>query len=70
MQMKIQLRKDWEIKPEVQQLEGKVFNFAKAWDITDEDSSIYAGEQAMMPIDPNYPVSAPTWIASGDLVPA
>ena len=68
--MKVKLRKDWQIKSEAQQLEGKVFEFIEAWDITDDDSSIYVGEKAMMPVDPSYPANAPSWIASGDLVPA
>jgi len=68
--MKVQMRKDWKIRPEAMQLEGKVFSFVQMWDITEDDSTIYVGEKAMMPVDPAYPIEAPAWIASGDLVPA
>ena len=69
MKMKVQIRPDWEVKPEARQLDGKVFDFVRGWEITEEDSCMYVGEVAMLPtyID-DYPISAPAWIASGDLV--
>lgn len=68
--MTVKLRKDWEIKPEALQLDGKTYQFRHGWLITEEDSSIYAGEQAMIAFDPTYPEDAPVWIATGDLVSA
>jgi hypothetical protein len=55
------------VRPEAKQLDGKTYTFKFGWDITAQDSSIYAGEQAWIPNDPNYPDDAPPWIASGDL---
>jgi hypothetical protein len=69
--MKVTLRTNWPIKPEAAKIDGMVFNFMKAFDITEDDSKpFYVGEQAMMAVDPSYPLDAPTWIASGDLTPA
>ena len=69
-QLKVQLRNDWQTKPEALQLEGKVFAFKEMYELTEDDTSLYVGETAMMPVDPAYPADAPTWIASGDLVAA
>jgi hypothetical protein len=59
----------FKLKPSAAQLDGKEFYFRKAWPIGSDDSSIYAGEWAMMPCvtDGNYPREAPAWIATGDL---
>ena len=61
-----------EVRPNAEQLEGRVFFFREGWVITEEDSSIYASETAMLPITkegyPKYPEDGPIWIASGDLV--
>lgn len=68
--MKVTLRTDWPIKPEAAAIDGMVFSFMKGFDITKDDAKpFYVGEQAMMAIDPTYPLDAPTWIASGDLTP-
>ncbi len=68
MKYKVTIRKELaEVKPEVKQIDGKVYDFRYGWKIEKTDSSIYAGEDAMIPMDVNYPVDAPTWIASGDL---
>jgi hypothetical protein len=69
-QMKVQLRNDWKIKPEALQINGKVFKFIPMHELTEDDTSIYVGETAMMAVDPSYPDDAPSWIASGDLVTA
>lgn len=69
-QMKVQFRNIDKIKPEGVQLDGKVFAFKAMYELTQDDTSIYVGETAMMPVDSNYPEDAPTWIASGDLVAA
>jgi len=70
--MTVQIRKngDWNIKPEALQIDGKTYQFREMFSLTEDDSSIYVGEKAMMAVDPNYPKDAPVWIASGDLVPA
>ena len=70
VQMTVQIRRrdGLQVKPWAEQIDGKTYSFRKAWDITKEDSSIYAGEQAMQPVDETYPLDAPAWIASGDLV--
>ncbi len=57
-----------DIRSEAMQLDGKVFNFIDGWVMTEEDTSIYIGETAMIARDENYPVDAPAWIASGDLI--
>lgn len=64
---KVQLRRDWQVKPNAEQLDGKVYEFYHGWVIEKEDSDLYAGETAMIPSDENYPRDAPCWIASGDL---
>ena len=56
-----------EVKPEAEQVDGKVYSFREGWPIGDEETSIYQGEWAMIAWDKDYPDTAPTWIASGDL---
>jgi hypothetical protein len=58
-----------EVRPEAEQLEGRVFVFRRGWTIDAEDREEYAGEAAMIAYDPTYPKDAPGWIASGDLEP-
>ena len=58
-----------EVKPEAEQIDGKVYMFRFGWDIEDDDNR-YPGEQAWIPDDNRYPAGAPIWIASGDLLPA
>lgn len=55
------------VKPEAELVDGKIFNFGFGWNIEEVDHSLYKGEKAMFPMDENYPHSAPSWIASGDL---
>ena len=72
MRMQVKLRRGdgWNLKPEAEQLDGKVFDFCSGWEITKDDSSIYAGEHAWVPdLKSGYPLEAPAWIASGDLEP-
>jgi hypothetical protein len=70
--MKVQIRRDsgLKVRPEAEQIDGKCFDFIEGWYISEEDSSIYVGETAMIPrhLNTDYPYSAPDWIASGDLV--
>jgi len=68
MTVRIRRCEGWQVKPWAEKIDGKTYSFRKAWDITKDDSSIYAGEQAMQPIDETYPFDAPAWIASGDLI--
>lgn len=61
----------FKVKPEAEQLDGKVFYFCERWDISSEDTTLpIVGEKAMSPrlSDTSYPPDAPVWIASGDLV--
>lgn len=53
------------VKPEAEQLEGKVFIFRDGW-IADADE-LYAGEKILIPNDFDWPADAPTFIAAGDL---
>jgi hypothetical protein len=57
----------WVVKPECEAIDGKKATFLAGWLIEAEDSSIYAGETAMvpMPVDHHWPLS---FVASGDLV--
>lgn len=65
---RVRVRRDLaELRPCAEQLDGRVFSFIEGWVMGEADTSIYVGETAMVPQDPNYPVGAPTWIASGDL---
>lgn len=69
---RVKLRRDetFQVKPEAEQLDGKVFELREMWVIEDEDTSLpIVGEKAMSPRpnDETYPKDAPIWIASGDL---
>jgi hypothetical protein len=61
----------WVVKPEAEQLEGRTYRFRMGWQLTSEDTGIYAGEAAMVAVwddaEYPYPETAPVWIASGDL---
>jgi len=67
---RIQLRRGegWVVKPEAEQLDGKVHPFRFGWIISSDESSIYAGEGAWIAHPDDWPEDAPAWIASGDLV--
>ena len=68
MRFKVKIRRGLaKVKPEANQVDGCVFNFIEGWVMDAEDTSIYIGERAMIPRDNNYPITAPSWIASGDL---
>ena len=70
MKYLVKIRRDLaEVRPESEQIDGLVFNFEEGWIMDEEDTSIYIGETAMIPRDKNYPIDAPTWVASGDLSP-
>ena len=62
---KIQIRRDRPVKPEAEQVDGKVYRFREGW-IENEDES-YPGEFTWIVDDPTYPKDAPIWIAEGDL---
>lgn len=53
------------VRPEAEVLDGKTFRFRIGWVMGGDDP--YPGEYAMIPEDSRYPVTAPPWIASGDL---
>jgi hypothetical protein len=55
--------------PEAEQIDGNVYEFQLGWVLEESDTSIYIGETAMVPDDPSYPKTAPSWVASGDLKP-
>ena len=54
------------VKPEAEQIDGKVYLFMRVWTI-DFDDPRYPGETAWAPVDVTWPRDAPAWIASGDL---
>ena len=56
------------VKPESELVDGKSFEFVEGWIMDEDDTSIYVGEAAMIPHDAEYPIEAPIWIASGDLI--
>ena len=70
MKYRVKLRRSdkYRVKPEAEQIDGRVFEFAEGWEMDESDTSIYIGEMAMLPRDDNYPIEAPGWVASGDLV--
>ncbi len=69
MILKVNIRMDLgKVRPEASQIDGNVYYFSFGWIIEESDSSLYVGESAMIPRDPNYPEDAPNWIASGDLM--
>ena len=69
MKYRVELRRNFaEIKENAKQIDGKTYNFVEGWVMNNEDTSLYIGEMAMVPRDENYPMNAPDWIASGDLV--
>lgn len=57
------------VKPEAEQLDGQIFEFCEYWTIEEGESELpIAGESAMVARPGgSYPLSAPEWIASGDL---
>ena len=68
-QYRVKIRRDIPVKPEAEQLDGKVYWFYEGWEIVESDNRTYAlGELAMIQDDTDYPEDAPQWIESGDLV--
>lgn len=63
----VRVRRDWPVKPEAEQVDGKEWIFRFGWRITEEDSLRYAGEDAWVANDFDWPADAPMWLASGDL---
>jgi len=55
----------WEVKPNAEQLDGKIYLFTTGFVI--EDSSIYEGEMAFIPADENYPLGCGAFGLPGDL---
>lgn len=68
MTVKIRRTSGLVVKPEAEQIDGKTYSFMNGWEISTEDSSIYAGEIAMIPCGEDYPDDAPSWVSSGDLM--
>lgn len=66
---KVKLRRGdkFKVKPECEQIDGKVYEFTYGWIIEKSDSKLYAGETAWLCYDENYPLKG--WMASGDLIP-
>jgi hypothetical protein len=61
------------VKPAAAVLDGHTFRFTPGWVMSEEDTSIYVGETAMLFADwtavaNEYGDETPAWIASGDLV--
>lgn len=55
-----------EVRANAEQIDGKTFRFRFGWTMDADDA--YPGETAMLADDPTYPIDAPLWIASGDLI--
>lgn len=69
--LKINLRcgEGWEVKPEAEELDGKIYEFREGWTIEEGDSSLYVGEKAMLfEIKEGEPRPKIGWVASGDLI--
>lgn len=66
--MTVKVRRDIgrEVKPSVEQIDGKTYQFRLGWTMDDNDP--YPGEEAWIAHDETYPHNAPVWIASGDLI--
>lgn len=67
--MTIKVRRDIgkEVKPEVEQVDGKTYWFRPGWLMDENDP--YPNEEAWIVNDLTYPLyDAPIWIASGDLI--
>lgn len=66
----VKIRRDWiaEVKPEAEITDGMRHPFTYGWEIEKGASSIYVGETAWIPEPEGWPLEAPGWIASGDLV--
>lgn len=53
------------VKPEAEQVDCKIYLFRYGWLIED---GLYFGETAWIAVDKEWPIDAPVWIASGDLI--
>ena len=64
----VRIRRDIKraVRPEAEQLDGKTYSFRFGWLMAEDEP--HPGEEAWIPHDTAYPIDAPTWIASGDLV--
>jgi hypothetical protein len=56
-----------QIKPAARAIDGQRYYFSCGWVMNTDDK--YPGEIAWIADDPKYPMEAPIWLASGDLVP-
>ncbi len=66
---KVTLRREgYQVKPEAEQVDGKVYVFREGW-IMDKDEQ-YPGEQILVPNDFDWPADAPDWVSIKDLEPA
>lgn len=54
------------VRENAEQIDGKTYTFVYGWEA---DRADYIGEQVWLHADPDYPEGAPSWLASGDLVP-
>ena len=66
--MSVKIRRDIgkKVKTEAEQIDGKTYMFITGWLMGEDDPC--PNEYAMIPRDNTYPIDAPPWIASGDLV--
>ncbi len=58
----------WEVKDEAEHLDGRRHGFTRGWMIGSDESSLYGGEIAWIADRDGWPLDAPQWVASGDLV--
>ncbi len=66
MTIKVRRNIGREVKPEVEEVDGKTYLFRFGWRMNNDDP--YPGEVAWIAEDLSYPRAAPVWIASGDLI--
>lgn len=59
------IRRDRPVKPEAEQIDGKIYEFRYGWEMGEGDP--YPGDTAWIPVSKDYPVDAPAWIACDDL---
>ncbi len=66
--VKLRRGEGWDVRPGSEPIDGMEAGFTAGWLMTDEDTSIYVGEWAMIPDRVDWwPEDGPGWVATGDL---
>lgn len=63
----VRIRRDLDraVRLNAEQIDGHRYRFRFLWDMGNDGK--YPGEDAWQPADPEYPTTAPAWVASGDI---